>query len=87
MAELKASLAPEFELISHFASRKVCFSGLGELACLAALLPIEFCLKKGMFIGNYQFKYKLVHKITFQVEGREAKSIIDHIKYDREMCR
>lgn len=48
---------------------------------------IEFCIENDMLIGNSHFNHKLIHKITFQAEGREAKSIIDYIIYDRGMRR
>lgn len=42
---------------------------------------IEFCIENQMLIGNSLFQHKTIHKITYEAEGREAKSIIDYFIY------
>ena len=46
---------------------------------------LEFCIENSLRIGNSYFKHKRIHQITYEGEGREAKSIIDYIIYPKEM--
>jgi hypothetical protein len=44
---------------------------------------IDFCIDNGLLMGNNFFNHKQIHKITF--EGRDIKSIIDHVLYPMEL--
>lgn len=46
---------------------------------------IEFCINNQLLLGNSFFPHKVVHKITFQAEGRNARSIIDYFIYPQNM--
>ena len=48
---------------------------------------IEFCIKNQLIIGNSLFRHKEVHKITFEGEGRNTKSIIDYFIYPNTIRR
>ena len=46
---------------------------------------IEFCIENQLVIGNSLFQHKTIHKITYEAEGREAKSIIDYFIYPQTL--
>ncbi|XP_039291249.1 uncharacterized protein LOC120352957 [Nilaparvata lugens] len=48
---------------------------------------LEFGVDNNLLIGNTWFNHKRIHQITFEAEGRAAKSIIDYFMYSAEMRR
>jgi hypothetical protein len=46
---------------------------------------IDFCINNGLLIGNTFYNHKQIHKITFEGEGRDVKSITDYILYSVEL--
>lgn len=48
---------------------------------------IEFCIENQLLIGNSIFPHKTAHKITFEAEGRNAKSVIDYILFSNTIRR
>jgi aromatic ring-opening dioxygenase LigB subunit len=46
---------------------------------------IDFCIDNGLLIGNTFYNHKQIHKITFEGEGRDVKSITDYILYPVEL--
>lgn len=46
---------------------------------------IEFCIGNQLLIGNSFFPHKKVHKITYEAEGSDAKSVIDYFLYPQDI--
>lgn len=46
---------------------------------------LDFCIINQILIGNTWFNHKNIHKITYEVQGLEHRSMIDYITYTKNM--
>ena len=48
---------------------------------------MEFCVERGLCVGNTYFKHRSLHKYTRGQDGVKAKSIIDLVLVKKDMLR